>query len=157
MRNILFIISILVFPSVAWADLAQPKPIPLQTETIKKQLFKKAGLFKNLAGRKWAKRIARMAEKRKEGDGRGLAVAGLVLGLVTVGGWLLSPLIGLLITLPLGIVGFILSLIGFRKSRSWQNVRTTRSLAILGLIINGALLLFFAGVLIYLSATQGQH
>jgi hypothetical protein len=157
MRYLLLLITLLAWPCTTWADVAQAQPTTAPTEAVEKLSFKKTGFAQSIVAQKWAKRIARMAEKQKKSEGRGLAVAGLVLGLVTAGGWLLSPLVGLLITLPLGIVGFILSLIGFRKSRAWHNVRTTRALAILGMIINGAFLLFFGGVLIYLSATQGQY
>lgn len=157
MKNILIRIALLAWPCIAWADVAQAPPTTVKTEAVEKLSFEKMGFVQHLACRKWAKRMAQMAEKRKESDGRGFAVAGLVLGLVLAGGWLMSPLVGLLATIPLALPGFIFGLIGLRKSRAWQNVKKTRSLAILGLIINGAFLLFFLGILLVLSATQAQH
>ncbi len=157
MRNILFIVSLFLWPGTARADVAQALPATTAMEAVEKLSFEKKGFVQQLISRKWAKSITRMAEKRKDGDGRGFAVAGLVLGLLLAGGWLVSPLIGLLASIPLSLPGFIFSLIGLRKSRAWQNVKKTRSLAVLGLIINGAFLLFFIGILVYLSNTQGQH
>ena len=157
MKNILILIAILAWPCTAWADVAQAPPTTAPTEAVEKLSFEKTGFVQYLASRKWAKRIVRMAEKRKEGDGRGFAVAGLVLALVLTTSWILSPLTGLLATIPLALPGFIFSLIGLRKSRAWQNVKKTRSLAILGLIINGAFLLFVIGLLLVATATLGQH
>jgi Flp pilus assembly protein TadB len=84
----------------------------------------------------------------RSGDsyGKGFTIAGCCIAILTIICWLLAPVVGLLLSVPLGLIGLIFSIIGFVKARRYRNNENIKRLAIAGMIVNA---IFFAGGIIF--------
>jgi len=91
-------------------------------------------------GRNWS--VETLLSKSENGkDGLWLAITGLVLGLLVIISWFISPYLGIFTTLPLGLTGLLFSLISLKKAnRRWYRTRTIRVLSIFGMVLNGLLI-----------------
>lgn len=77
---------------------------------------------------------------RNDSDaGHGLAIAGLAVGLLGVLAWVLSPYLGIILTIPLGLTGLLLSIFGLAKAKRRYRNRLVRTLAIAGIAVGGLL------------------
>ncbi|MFN0174732.1 MAG: hypothetical protein ACKVU0_08815 [Saprospiraceae bacterium] len=113
---------------------------------------KKHRFFKYLIEKKLAKRLLKAAGASKR-DGRGFAIAGLIAFLLNGVSWALSPLLGLYAVLPLAILGLIFSIIGLWRAKRWDAQGVSRRLAIWGIVLNGAALVF--GIAIWIVFANG--
>lgn len=88
-----------------------------------------------------------------DGDaGRGLAIAGLAVGLLGVLAWVLSPYLGIILTIPLGLTGLLLSIFGLVKAKRRYRNKLVRALAIAGIVVGGLLTVGFGLVLALFSS-----
>lgn len=88
-----------------------------------------------------------------DSDGTWLAVSGLVFGVLVIVSWIISPFLGILTTIPLGLIGLLLSIFGLKKARKrWYRTKAIRAVAIAGIALNGLLLLLFLGLLAWASS-----
>lgn len=87
--------------------------------------------------------------KSKNGrDGTWLAFSGLLLGLLVIISWFISPYLGIFTTLPLGLAGLLFSLIALKKAnRRWYRTKAIRVLSIFGIVLNSLLALLFLALL----------
>ncbi len=84
--------------------------------------------------------------------GRGLAIAGLAVGLLGVLAWVLSPYLGIILTIPLGLTGLLLSIFGLVKAKRRYRNKLVRALAIAGIVVGGLLTVGFGLVLALFSS-----
>jgi uncharacterized membrane protein YeaQ/YmgE (transglycosylase-associated protein family) len=118
---------------------------------------RKSGIFAKLAQKMLRKRLVKMAKTLEisgsaSGDGRGLAISGIILGILTIASWLISPYLGIIFTIPLGVVGALLSIFGLLKANRFYDSKTSRALSIAGIALNGLLLILFLGLLAWASS-----
>lgn len=81
------------------------------------------------------------APARSDHDGKGLAIAGLALGVATLLAATTVVYITILGCLPLALLGLTLSIWGLRRARRWRNNRAAIALAIAGIVVNSLVLL----------------
>jgi hypothetical protein len=101
-----------------------------------------------------AKRLKKNSAQPYGADGKGLCIAGFVIGILLILACI-PPFfiaivfnIGFIPYLILGLTGLVLSILGWRKAEGWEQTRGIRRLAIAGIIING--LFSLLGLLILL-------
>ncbi len=88
-----------------------------------------------------------------QSDGEWLSISGLGLGVLVIVSWLVSPFLGILTTIPLGLLGLLLSIFGLKKARKrWYRTKAIRAVAIAGIALNGLLLILFLGLLAWSSS-----
>ena len=148
MRHLLFIAFILAFPGFGLAACSVPNAPNYQgqfSSAISAERPEKTGFFKQLRAIKAIKKPFNAAEKgtgkaipRSEGsDGRVLAAISFFAGLSLVLFWLFYPILGFILSVPVGLIGIVLSTIALIKARGWRGTKRTRALAMIGLVING--------------------
>lgn len=145
MKNLLFIALSLAFPGfglAACSVLNAPNYQGQFSSAISAERPDKTGFFKQFRAIKAIKKPFNAAEKgtilRSEGsDGRVLAAISFFAGLSLVLFWLFYPILGFILSVPVGLIGIVLSIIALIKARSWRGTKRTRALAMIGLVING--------------------
>lgn len=95
-----------------------------------------------MGGIEYFSTLLSLADKDTSGDGAGMAIIGLSLFVLTLASWFISPFLGIFATVPLSIIGLLLSIFGLRRARKrWYQTKTIRILSILGIVLNGLLLI----------------
>ncbi|MBL7806204.1 MAG: hypothetical protein JNN28_00215 [Saprospiraceae bacterium] len=96
----------------------------------------------SMGGIEYFSTLISLADKDTSGDGAGMAIIGLSLFVLTLASWFISPFLGIFATVPLSIIGLLLSIFGLRRARKrWYQTKTIRILSILGIVLNGLLLI----------------
>ena len=153
-----YLILFLFFSLPYTAEAAISAPISQGETAVVQQIIshgfatKKHRFFERLLEKKLTKRLIKAAGASKS-DGRGFAIAGLIAFLLNGVSWLLSPLLGIYAILPLAIIGLIFSFIGLSRAKRWDAQGVSRRLAIWGIVLNGAALVF--GVVIWIIFLNG--
>jgi hypothetical protein len=93
------------------------------------------------------KRVKKWSLARRGPEGKVISAIGLSLGILTLVLWFISPILGVLATIPLTVAGSILSIIGLINARR-HGTRRTRGIAIAGIVLNGSLLVLFLLLLV---------
>lgn len=141
-----FIILLLNVPRIAGATVSIPagnhESVEAQFTISNQKNGKKSGLLKRFAEKSLLKRLKKKAEA--EGlfgysDGRWLAVSGLAVGILGVLSWFVNPYLGLILSIPLGLLGILLCIVSLKKARDSYDTGVIKGVAIAGLIINGVL------------------
>jgi hypothetical protein len=102
------------------------------------------------ARRFMAKNIAKIAAVFPgKSYGKGSAIAGLGCAAAVVVSWLLSPYLGLFLTIPFATAGLILSIMAMSRSRRYYRNKLATGLALAGIILNGLLLGAFFSLLLW--------
>lgn len=71
-----------------------------------------------------------------------LAAVSFAISLASAICWVVSPLAGLLASVPLGLLGLIFGIVGLNKANRWNGTKRTRILAILGIVLNALVIAF---------------
>lgn len=107
-----------------------------------KQQGGKSGFFQRFIEKSLLKRLKKKA--KAEGlfgysDGRWLAASGLAVGILGILSWFVNPYLGLILSIPLGLLGVLLCIVSLKKARNSYDTGVVKGVAIAGLVINGAL------------------
>ncbi len=151
MRHLIFIL-LFTLPLYAGASVTMSQP-PTETTSTSSALSiertdHKQGFLKHFMQKTIQKRAVKSLIRYRSDNGRGLCIAGFVIGLVVLVG---APVfIGLIyyygigffiLALLLSLTGLSMSIIGLIKARGWQGTRTIRILAIIGIVLNALIAL----------------
>jgi len=147
-----YLILLLFFSLPYTAGATISAPISQGETAIGKHASKKHSFFERLLEKKLTKRLIKAAGASKR-DGRGFAIAGLIAFLLNGVSWLLSPLLGIYAILPLAIIGLIFSFISLSRAKRWDAEGLSRRLAIWGIVLNGAALVF--GIAVWIIFLNG--
>lgn len=152
-----FIIFLFSLPFLAGATMrSMPDTTSVsQSSFWEKQEGEKRGFLKKIIKKRLIKRLAKAEKslgKYGDGDGKWLAIAGLALGPLVVLSWFVSPYLGLIVTLPLGLTGLLLSLLGLTRARRWYRTGVIQGIAIAGIVLNSLLVVLFFSLLAWASS-----
>ena len=149
MRN-LFIVLLLSISHLAGAMVAAPvnnsETTNIQRAFTGEQTIGKQGPAKRLIHKMLQKRVLKRLSASQNSDGKWLSIFGFAIGVLGILPYLISLEVGLFLAFPLallGVIGLILSLFGLKKARRWDGVRTIKTLAIAGIVLNALLLVGF--------------
>ena len=108
----------------------------------------KQGFLKKIVRKSVLKRATKALGHAEGGDGRWLAVTGLLLGVLGVLSLVLIFYTGAAPALVLGLAGLLLCVFGLIKASQWQDTRLFRILAITGIVVSSLLLSTVLAVLL---------
>lgn len=108
----------------------------------------KQGFLKKIVRKSVLKRATKALGHAESGDGRWLAVTGLLLGVLGVLSLVLIFYTGFAPALVLGLAGLLLSIFGLVRASQWQDTRLFRILAITGIVVSSLLLSTVLAVLL---------
>lgn len=138
-KNLIFILlfsipcsghTALTMPVSAYSSA--PSAIPI--------VVKKGGFLKQMTEKIWRRHFIKSLVRSNKSDGKGFTILGLLICFLGVLSWFFSPLYGLLLSIPFGLAGLTLCIIGLIKASKWYNTRAIRYLAIAGIILNTVLI-----------------
>ena len=151
---IIFLLS-LPFSAEATTRTAPDTASVSQPSFLVKQEGEKHGFLKRFIEKRLLKRLAKAEKslgKSSDGDGKWLAISGLALGPLVVLSWFVSPYLGLIVTLPLGLTGLLLSILGLTRARRWYRTGVIQGIAIAGIVLNSLLVVLFLSLLAWASS-----
>ncbi len=139
-----YIIFMLSLPFLAGATTRSvPDTTPvLHLSFSDKQADGKGGFLKKFIEKRFLKRLAKAEKslgKYSDGDGKWLAASGLAVGILGILSWFVNPYLGLILSIPLGLLGILLCIVSLKKARDSYDTGVIKGVAIAGLIINGVL------------------
>lgn len=146
MRIFLFVLFLLNMPVVAGAT-TQVQPTPgsateYEIAVSDKKAGVKHGFLKRVAEKillRRLKKALKRAENPAASNGEAAAIFGLIFALIGVILWIIDLNLGAIMSLPLGVLGLILSIVGLSKAKR-NNDKGVKTLATIGLILNILLL-----------------
>jgi hypothetical protein len=143
-----FIFLLLLAPSFAEAMVSsapnQQAGTVLTWTLTEKTPNEKHKLLDRVTKKLWQKRLNKTLFRHRDFDGKGLAVAGLVIGVIGLIPYIIGLEIGFFFSIPLalwGLIGLVFSIPAFILARGWDGNDTIKWIAISGMIINGLLVL----------------
>ncbi|MCW5925126.1 MAG: hypothetical protein KIS77_22610 [Saprospiraceae bacterium] len=151
---IIFLFS-LPFSTEATIRTAPDSTFVSQSSFLVKQDGEKRGFFKKFVEKRLLKHLAKAEKflgKPGDGDGKGLAISGLTVGLLALLSWFISPYLGFILTIPFGLAGLILSIIGLVRAKRWYRTGLVQGLAIAGIVLNSLLIVLFLALLAWASS-----
>ncbi len=135
---IIFLLS-LPFSAEATTRTAPDSSFVSESSFLAKKEGEKRGLFKRFAEKTLLKRLKKAATLSGDGDGKWLAILGLSIGTLGILSWFVNPYLGLIVSIPFGLLGILLCIISLKKSRNYYDRGAIKGLAIAGLVVNGLL------------------
>lgn len=147
MRILILLFLSLLFSGIAGATV----PLPARSageysaafHTAGGQASVKHGFLRRFVEKLLKKRLNKLLKTTAYPDGHtgnGASIAGFILGLAGAVGWAISPYLGFYVSIPFGLAGLLLSILGLVWGRSWDDNGLIRGLAIAGIVLNTLLL-----------------
>jgi len=109
---------------------------------VDNQGYGEGGFLKKFIEKRLLKRLAKAEKslgKSSDGDGKWLAISGLAVGILGILSWFINPYLGLIVSIPLGLLGILLCIISLKKARNSYDTGVVKVIAIAGIVINGLL------------------
>ncbi len=142
MRLFLFAFILLNMPVVVGATVPVAATPTVATEyeiaVSDKKAGVKHGFLKRIAEKillRRLKKALKSAENPAVSNGEGAALFGTILGAIGATLWIIDIYLGAILTLPLGVLGLILSIVGLSKAKRSHD-KGVKTLATVGLILN---------------------
>lgn len=150
MRTVILLLM-LALPATCGASVIRPEYAPgARTSWVLRPEVStgKQGFLKKIVRKSVLKRATKALGHAEGGDGRWLAVTGLLLGVLGVLSLVLIFYTGAAPALVLGLAGLLLCVFGLIKTSQWQDTRLFRILAITGIVVSSLLLSTVLAVLL---------
>lgn len=153
----LHILLLCLLPFAVSADVAlrteQGAPLSL-AETIRPTI-NKPGVIKHFLKKQFEKKLLKKTRFLKNADGSGLALTGLVFGILGLLPYILYFEAGVYFSILLAmwsVIGIAFSIPGYFLARRWHDNKLIERIALAGIIANGLVILAFVAVWILYEA-----